>query len=314
MKAQEDLCKSCGIDVDATPYCKDEILNQQLQAVIAGSLRAPSRTYEARLADSAKCKHCPELKATLEHIIWHCPTWSNTRDKYVLAMEKYIEMIEKSDFDRGRRARSIIQLPCFRNCGVAPESQYFIQGGAQTPDDDIGLGERNSDMTDLTNEQKAALGYDQDGRVLAFTDGTAVCPDDPRRRRAAWGIHYAHQHPWNRNAPVAGPVQTVYRAELLAVLHAVKSATAPTRVVSDCQSVVEQLRDTLAGAPRKASGDHAELWEEMNNIIQGRPQGYYAVDWVASHADLDMADSIERAGGLPEGSHCRQPLCRQGSS
>ncbi len=146
---------------------------------------------------------------------------------------------------------------------------------------------------------QAGLVRDAEGRLCAFTDGTAVCPQDPRRRRVAWAVFYTPDCPWNVSGPVDTEAQTVYRAELTAAAHVLLSACTPTCIVSDCEAVVEQLRDELAMRRRTLTGDHQDLWRAIRTAIDRRGPGFFDVQWVKSHLDPQKAEEIEQAGGFP---------------
>jgi hypothetical protein len=93
----------------------------------------------------------------------------------------------------------------------------------------------------------------------------------------------------------------------MAVVQAMKAAVVPTRVVADCQSVVNLVRDEIDGNAGKIHGDHADLWAELRTTIQSRASDYYAIDWVNSHIPLEAAEDLEAAGGFErrhvEGNH-----------
>ena len=95
-----------------------------------------------------------------------------------------------------------------------------------------------------------------------------------------------------------GELQTVYRAELSAVAHVLTTATNPTRIVSDCQAVVNQVARMLQGAKHDGKGDHADLWAKVEEEINDKEPGYYEVEWINSHIDPEKAEAVERAGGF----------------
>eukprot|EP00972_Heterocapsa_arctica_P075678 11162799-Heterocapsa_arctica.AAC.1 len=51
------------------------------------------------------------------------------------------------------------------------------------------------------------------GEVMAYTDGGASSPADPRLRRSGWGILAQEGHPLNSFRVVPGVEQTAGRAE-----------------------------------------------------------------------------------------------------
>ncbi len=298
-KKYQALWSEAGLDPGCNKYYKDEVDRQRLQAVIAGSIRAQDRLHKAGLARSLVCSFCAHQFADLQHIIWCCPSWEAARAPYLKLIEALRARIseEPNGSARCEEITRLLNLPCVRNCGVMPESPYFKNGGPPLPHRSQKWLIRNSDYGDLTPREQDYLHRDAEGRVTVYTDGSAVHPTDRRRRRAAWGVFHAPGHPWNASGPVHQDCQTVFAAELMAATHAIVSASTPTRVVSDCRAVVNFIRDELAGRGAPIRGDYADMKEEIRRAVQNKPGGYYEVDWVNSHVDLELAEEIERRGG-----------------
>ena len=73
-------------------------------------------------------------------------------------------------------------------------------------------------------------------------------------------------------------MQTVYRAELTAVSHAVQAADQPTHIVSDCLSVVNTATMIFFGCQAgNVGGDHADLWEKISDKVKACPGGFYRI-------------------------------------
>ena len=114
-------------------------------------------------------------------------------------------------------------------------------------------------------------------------------------------MHYAIDHPWNCGGHVAANIQTVYRAELGAVHHVIKSATEPTHIICDCQSVVRQPQRILHyDAQVEKGGDHADLWLSIQRETRDKPEGYFDITWIPSHVKLEEAEAIEARGGIEQ--------------
>ena len=136
---------------------------------------------------------------------------------------------------------------------------------------------------------------------MVYTDGTACNPDDHRRRRAAWATCYSPDHPWNCSGPVEGGLQTVYRAELTAVNHAVQAADRPTHIVSDCLSVVNTAAAIFHGnLQAETKGDHSDIWEALKQKVATMPMNHFKATWIPSHTDLARAKENEQKGGYEE--------------
>ena len=85
-------------------------------------------------------------------------------------------------------------------------------------------------------------------------------PKDPYLKRAAcafWaGEHKSDSAAWT----LPGPVQTVYRAELFAVLVALEVFSDCKGVVSDCTGVVDEAERIRAGGRVSPTSRHTDLW------------------------------------------------------
>ena len=234
LKRHNDILEEAGLQINASEIRDDPVQQHRYQSVIAGSVRAYDRLYEAELIEDKKCMKCGSSDASLRHVAWECQHWAKAREPYSRAVQAYIEKVAGSDVHRQRRIMALATNPCVHNCGVMLESQYFLEGGAPLPAGNARYQQPNSDIQDPMGNLNSNLEKDDEGRILVYTDGTACNPDDHRRRRVAWATYYAHEHPWNCSGPVEGGLQTVYRAELIAVNHAIQAATRPIHIVSDC--------------------------------------------------------------------------------
>ena len=95
--------------------------------------------------------------------------------------------------------------------------------------------------------------------------------------------------------------QRAYRAELEAVHHAALSPNQATHIVSDCKSIVEQMRSLMhrdVEEESKPEGDHEDLWVKIQQRIDEKPQGFFEVSWIASHLEAGEARRIEARGGF----------------
>ncbi len=257
----KDIWDAVGADPDYTRYTIEEVDNQRLQAIIAGSVRAPDRLHKAGLVRTPSCPFCGCEKADLRHMMWTCSAWDTVRQPFLELIDKYRARVagERGGPQRVAELERLIGLPCVANCGVIPESEYFKRGGAPIPPMAPRFLTRNSNLGDLTPSQLDRLRRDEQGRIVVFTDGSAVYPQDRRRRRAAWGTCYAPDHPWNADGPVHTDTQTVFAAELMATVHAMAAASTPTRIVSDCRAVVDIVRAELEADPQPIRGDYTDL-------------------------------------------------------
>ena len=136
-----------------------------------------------------------------------------------------------------------------------------------------------------------------------FVDGTAAHPKEPKLRFAAWAATLAVggigrlQHRVLLGGHVAGLNQSAYRAELTAVLAAVRWAKqhdVSVRIWSDCLAVVRRVRALLQGNRVRANCSHSDLWLQLEDILREWGAGRIAMVKVVSHADVTKAvDPIE---------------------
>ena len=114
------------MNVKWTEVKDDPVRQHRIQSIIAGSIRAYDRLYEAGLIQEKKCCRCGSDDPTLRHVAWHCDHWQNIRAPYTRAMNAYIEEVTENNPQRRHRIIDLIRKPCVYNCGVMPESQYFL--------------------------------------------------------------------------------------------------------------------------------------------------------------------------------------------
>ena len=234
-------------------------------------------------------------------MLWLCPKWEKQRRPYVEALANYIEKVGQTSEERKQYITETMKLPCVHKCGVIPEADYFTQGGAPIPTKKAPEALANRREEDIPQQAKEWAHYDDQDRIVAYTDGAAMHPDDRRRRRAAWGVFYSHDHTWNRSELVCDEVQTVYRAELEAVHHVITKASRPTSIYSDCLSVVNQLQKALSEGENHRvldKGDHADLWKEIALEVTKRPPDHFDIPWIPSHTELEAAEELEARGGV----------------
>ena len=287
LKKHCQMLKECGVGVDLKELKADPIQHQRIQSIIAGSLRLYDRLQEAGLVVSKACPHCGAQKGTLRHIVWECEKWAHVRKPVFDAINAYVNEVAPNIPQRQQKIAELCQTPCVSNCGVFPKTRYFKEGGAALPTHCQQFSLQNEPRHRLSERQRSKLEYGEEGRILAFTDGTACHPDGRRRRRVAWGTCYADERPWNRRGLVLGGMQTAYRAELTAISQVVHSALHPTHIVSDCESVVNCAAAIFHGNHEGIhKGDHDEVWKCIQEVVRAKPPGYFKVTWAPSHTDL----------------------------
>ena len=135
-----------------------------------------------------------------------------------------------------------------------------------------------------------------EGPMDLFTDGSCIDPKNPDTRVAAWAVVQGSvEGPPTvvASGPLQGLMQTAYRAEISAALHACRRALTahrPARIWSDCQGVVTRLRRLISGSWQPKAGSYNyDLWLELAEVVSQCP-GLLQVLKVAAHDDDDTYD------------------------
>ena len=95
-----------------------------------------------------------------------------------------------------------------------------------------------------------------------------------------------------------GPVQTVYRAVIFAILVALEVFRSEAEVVSDCKGAVDEAERIRAGGAVSPTSRHADLWFRYKNALSAEGLGRVLVRWVPSHEkeDSDRISPEDRNG------------------
>jgi len=142
-----------------------------------------------------------------------------------------------------------------------------------------------------------------DAWVDLFVDGTAAFPREPKLRYAAWAVTWAvggaghFHHQVVLGGHVAGLNQSAYRAELTAILAAMrwaKQLSLSARLLSDCLSVIRGVRAILQGGKVRVNRSHSDLWLQVADVVQDWGSDRVKLAKVVSHADICQAvDPVE---------------------
>eukprot|EP00973_Karenia_brevis_P036330 5009452-Karenia_brevis.AAC.1 len=175
-----------------------------LRSILAGGFVTQHRLYRAGLTSSGVCPFCDVgVQETVEHVWWGCPAWARTRHRC-----------------NSRPLRHELWPPCFTQCGIMPEagvlgSSEFEDTSDEEPPtdmDDTAIGEASCPLETVVND-----------RVVVYTDGACRHNQNSKLRRAGVGAFWGPKHAKNISTPLSGAVQTNQRAEMMAVLLAVRA-------------------------------------------------------------------------------------------
>jgi len=199
---------------------------------IMKSIACAAGTYQlqrcaAGLADSSRCPFCSEdIAEDAEHVYWECEAWGELRQEIFGAKKLDLSAVP----------------PITRSCGllVETEEERALERELGVPGDWPEVPDWIPGVADDT------FSY---GRRVAATDGSATGTKGPRRaRRGGYGVAWGRDHPQNLAAELQGTWQSSQRAELSAVINALRiHKSGPLLVRSDSAW-------TLAGAFLLAAG------------------------------------------------------------
>ena len=123
-----------------------------------------------------------------------------------------------------------------------------------------------------TAQSEAAETKDMDGRVYIFTDGASRRNSNEQLRRAGYGAFWGVGHPANISRPLPGWAQTNQRAELSAVVSAMRVDSRRLHICTDSMYVVNgAARHHIWGARGGWRGDNRDLWEAFSSEMKRTP-------------------------------------------
>ena len=143
----------------------------------------------------------------------------------------------------------------------------------------------------------------RDAAILDFfTDGSALWPQEPHYRVASWAVVQAspfglslcqEQTAVIAAMPLGGLTQSIFRAELFAVLAALTYAEAAgrgVRISSDCLSVVRKFVLLVNGSKRlRPNTAHYDLWCRVLDKVSAIGVSLVRLIKVPAHESLDSA-------------------------
>ena len=214
-----------------------------LHGVKCGSFRTFSNLFRAGLAASPVCPFCGLEDEDLVHIWWRCPRWHSYRDDLSLPSESY------------RRDSPA----CTQNLGIFMESEDLVAFHMEIP--------AGGELPQAATGNQETV---HEGRVVVWTDGACRNNQDNRLRRAGVGVFYSQGHRGNRSIALPGRCQTNNRAELLAVLTALKSEPRSMEIRTDSEYVYKIAAAWQDWALGGWWGDHADMWCELGAHLMSR--------------------------------------------
>ena len=135
-------------------------------------------------------------------------------------------------------------------------------------------------------------------KYLVYTDAPAMRPKDPYLRKAACAFWAGNSKSGSAAWSLPGPVQTIYRAELFAILVALENFRSEIEIVSDCKGVVDEAERVRDGGRVSPTSKHADLRFRYRNALSAEGLSRVLVRWVPSHEkeDSDRISPRDRNG------------------
>ena len=265
-----------------------------LRQIMAGGVWTQDRACRASMQARDICPFCGEEVEDHAHLWWRCARWADIRESHKTAADAYSELCP----------------PCLQRCGIMPSMLKIVDPEVRSTHP-AKLAEPDAVSVDSSGEEsteeQAFPDYSQqpygetivDGRVVVYTDGACQNNQFKAIRCAGVGGHWAENHPFNFGEALGDGEQTNNRAELTAVVKVLKLELRPLDVRTDSKYVIDgatkhRFQWRRAGwVSRRRQIANAELWVELDDILESRPAGDVLFTKVKAHCtNKDVQDGV----------------------
>ena len=176
----------------------DSLNKHTLQAVLAGSLRAPDRLKAAYIIEDDICVTCG-VRCTTAHVFWERSLYKAVRQPFQDAIAKLLGDQKRHKPATFKRISKGIKQACFINCGLCPGDERGWAAYHKLSEDS------DPDMVAPVAIERITSSCSDSGWItlndykylLAYTDGSALHSSDRLSARAGWGVWYSEQSPFN---------------------------------------------------------------------------------------------------------------------
>ena len=232
--------------------------------ILSGGTWTGDRHSSAGFDVDPCCFVCRDTRETPIHRWWVLPRWDVLRGPEGLAI-----LGGATDW----------QPRCLWECGLLPTPAHR-DGPPATP-----------------NEAECGKPRQRrfPGKNLFYTDAPAMRPKDPYLRRAACAFWAGDSKSDSVAWSLPGPFQTVYHAELFAILVALEVFRWEVEIVSDCKGVVDETERVRAGGRVSPTSRHADLCVRYRDALSAEGFSRVYVRWVPSHRK-EGSDRISPGG------------------
>jgi ribonuclease HI len=260
------------------PYTKGVV-----RGVLAGSIMDGPRLEAAGLSPSDKCNHCQADQVDdLKHIFWTCPKYE--------AIRKRVPVTQRT---------KCLEDPILSTTGLASADDRLRKLRKDLKADEIVLPRAGS--------------YDASGKDI-YTDGACANQQHPMLRLAGAGVSGPNLR---ISRPLPGGDQSALRAEIYAILLAIRATIGTLRIFSDCKAAIDLVRRLLSN-PRRSiiSWNNFDLWRLIQKSLLTREGGSddIQVFKVKGHATDADASVSEEAAAHKRGNDSADELARAGAA
>ena len=227
-----------------------------LRTIRNGTFYTGDKLSKFDLSLTPNCKHCGAVDS-LEHRLVRCPLFADVRLEYGAWLDAWNEHNPASKY-HGITSENSMQIPYWEALHQLPDEtpDFYVSGPLE--------------------------------RTLhVFTDGSCLHPTDPELALAGWACVEADTGVVFSAGLVPGIMQTINRAELMAMLSVVKwhrQFGGEVHVWSDSSYVVDGFRQLDAAGFVDDDSSNSDLWIEIHRNLP--PDHALYAHKVPSHVDV----------------------------
>ena len=264
---------TAGIDKLATTKAMNSAMippeqRNDLRELLCGCIWTQKRQFDCQSAESPMCLFCGEEPEDEEHMLWRCPRWERLR----------LEKQAPNDRDRSTWP------PCTSRCGIFLEDSEAAAWADEGPSVYPRTLRCDSLPENVLSDERFRMETRNHDYVVAWTDGASVCNQDSRFRRAGCGVFFGINDSRNCSFTLPGREQTNNRAELLAVITAMKIYDGNLEIRSDSDYIVRAANCRMRGEIQRSNLENSDLWKEFDTALSFYDTRQVKFTWVKGHA------------------------------
>ena len=235
----------------------------RLAAIQSGSFLAGASHAHYDASQDGLCPHC-HVPDDVEHRLRHCPQYEAARDQDAWVLQHWDT------------------LPTSLTHHLLPPASRLMPL----------LRAQLANLPDVTSQFNSV--HTAAGRQNLFTDGACMLQDVKGLALASWGVISASTGEVVSCGPLHGVWQTAPRAELCAVISAVRWAIAmrvSVNLWTDCKHVVLGVQRLLDSPWDPLPIDNQDLWSQLAQLLQQIESGSLHIVHIPSHLDPARCES-----------------------